>query len=158
MLNNVKEFQNGVRSFQYYSRKILTPIFKNPKFNFLYTIAKNWKGIVGKKYEDYCKVEKVTLTNENRQGNVYVISYNSSVSFYLNNNKEYIIEKLNVVFGYRAVLNLFVKEIPTYVNVKKEVVKIRGDEKKIEMIVSKIENNDLKKSLLELGVSIGNIL
>ena len=53
------------KSFQFYSRQILNPFFKNPKCNFLYLVTKNLGKIVGEKYKEYCKVEKVNLINAN---------------------------------------------------------------------------------------------
>ena len=93
--NNLVEFQNRFRSFQNITRNILKPILKNPKFNFFYTISNNWINVVGSKYLDYCCVKKVSLNKDGRQGNIYIGSYNSATSFYLNNNKQYIIERIN---------------------------------------------------------------
>ena len=106
--------------------------------------------IVGSKYINYCKIEKVTLNKENKQGNVYMITYNSATSFYINNNREYIIEKINTLFGYKAVLNLYLKEVPTMVNIEKKEIKINRN------FSLNIENIDdkLKKSLDELGSTI----
>ncbi len=145
------------KSFQFYSRQILNPFFKNPKCNFLYLVTKNLGKIVGEKYKEYCKVEKVNLINENRQGNIYLISFNSSVSFYLNNNKYYIIEKINAIFGYNAVGNLFIKEVPIIVRKKIEKTEKIVDEEKIKYIntiVENVENKDLKKALIDLGNDI----
>lgn len=116
MANNF--YLDKYKSFQFYSRQILNPFLSNPKCNFLYLVTKNLGVIVGEKYKEYCKIEKINLVNENRQGNIYLISFNSSVSFYLNNNRLYIIEKINSIFGYDAVANLFIKEIPTIVKKK----------------------------------------
>lgn len=135
--------------FQFYSRIILKPILKNPKCAFLYTLANNWSNIIISKYLDYCKLEKVTLNKEKKQGNVYMITYNSATSFYINNNKEYIIEKMNCLFGYKAVLKLYVKEVPTVVK-KKEKIKINTNfSLKNENI-----NSELKSALEELGSTI----
>ncbi len=155
MINN--SYLDKYKSFQFYSRQILNPFFKNPKCNFLYLVTKNLGKIVGEKYKEYCKVEKVNLINENRQGNIYLISFNSSVSFYLNNNKHFIIEKINAIFGYNAVGNLFIKEVPTIVRKKVEKTEKIIDEEKIKFInavVENVENKDLKKALIDLGNDI----
>ena len=146
--NSLIEFQNRFRSFQNVARGILKPVLKNPKFNFFYTISNNWFSVVGSKYVDYCCVKKVSLDKEGRQGSVYVVSYNSATSFYLNNNKQYIIEKINTLFGYNAVLNMYINEVPMIIkkkSVAKTVVK-----KDVELCMD-VENEKLRKVLMELG-------
>lgn len=149
--NNLIEFQNRFRSFQNIARGILKPILKNPKFNFFYTISNNWVNVVGSKFLDYCCVKKVSLDKEGRQGSVYIISYNSATSFYLNNNKQYIIEKINTLFGYNAVLNLYIKEIPTII--KKKQVKKNIVKKDVKLCID-VKSEELRKVLVELGESL----
>ncbi|MBR2140775.1 MAG: hypothetical protein IJ853_00250 [Rickettsiales bacterium] len=148
--NNLIEFQNRFRSLQNISRAILKPILKNPKFNFFYTIANNMFNVVDKKYLEYCCVDKVSLDKECKQGNVYFVSYNSATSFYLNNNKQYIIEKINTLFGYGAVMNLFVKEVPTIVK-RKAVKKVENND---VVLCVDIKDSKLKQALLNLGRTI----
>lgn len=150
-VDNFIEFQNRFRSLKNVSRLLLKPILKNPKFNFFYTIANNWSNIVTEKYVDYCYVQKVSLDKENRQGKVYLISFNSAVSFYLNNNKQYIIEKINTLFGYNATTDIFIKEIPTFIH--KKSIKQVHDDIEIELPID-VSNNILKQSLLNLAKSI----
>ena len=149
--NNLVEFQNRFRSFQNITRNILKPILKNPKFNFFYTISNNWINVVGSKYLDYCCVKKVSLNKDGRQGNIYIVSYNSATSFYLNNNKQYIIERINTLFGYNAVLNVYIKEIPTIV--RKKNIKKNAINKEVNLCLN-VENEGLKKALMELGGSL----
>lgn len=149
--NNLVEFQNRFRSFQNITRNILKPILKNPKFNFFYTISNNWINVVGSKYLDYCCVKKVSLDKDGRQGNIYIVSYNSATSFYLNNNKQYIIERINTLFGYNAVLNVYIKEIPTIV--RKKNIKKNAINKEVNLCLN-VENEGLKRALMELGGSL----
>ena len=149
--NNLVEFQNRFRSFQNITRNILKPILKNPKFNFFYTISNNWINVVGSKYLDYCCVKKVSLDKDGKQGNIYIVSYNSATSFYLNNNKQYIIERINTLFGYNAVLNIYIKEIPTIV--RKKNIKKNAINKEVNLCLN-VENVGLKKALMELGGSL----
>ena len=149
--NNLVEFQNRFRSFQNITRNILKPILKNPKFNFFYTISNNWINVVGSKYLDYCCVKKVSLDKDGRQGNIYIASYNSATSFYLNNHKQYIIERINTLFGYNAVLNVYIKEIPTIV--RKKNIKKNAINKEVNLCIN-VENEGLKRALMELGGSL----
>ena len=149
--NNLVEFQNRFRSFQNIARNILKPILKNPKFNFFYTISNNWINVVGSKYLDYCCVKKVSLDKDGKQGNIYIVSYNSATSFYLNNNKQHIIERINTLFGYNAVLNIYIKEIPTIV--RKKNIKKNAINKEVNLCLN-VENEGLKRALMELGGSL----
>lgn len=152
MKTEIIEFQNRFRSLQAISRNLLKPILKNPKFNFFYTISLNLSNVINIKYIDYCKLKKVTLDKEGKQGNVYIISYNSAVSFYLNNNKQYIIEKINTLFGYNAVINLFIQEVPTLI--KKNNINKEQKQNKDVILKTNITNEILKQSLIELGKTL----
>ena len=81
---------------------------------------------------------------------MYFVSYNSATSFYLNNNKQYIIEKINTLFGYGAVMNLFVKEVPTIVK-RKAVKKVENND---VVLCVDIKDSKLKQALLNLGRTI----
>ena len=138
-----------MKSFQSYSRELLKPILKNPKCNFLYTISTNLINIVGSKYIDYCKISKVSLNKEQNQASIYLITYNSATSFYINNNKEYIIEKINTLFGYNIVSKLYIQEVPTIIKNKKSNIKINKNYK-----IDKPINTTLKQVLEDLGSTI----
>ena len=99
---------------------------QNPKFTALSKIYNNWEKIVGQKYLNYSYPSKITLDKEQKHGSLYVVSSNPAVSFYLNNNKIYILEKINTFFGYNAIQNIFLIENP--MEIRTEFVKV---EKKI---------------------------
>lgn len=138
-----------MKALQVYSRELLKPILKNPKCNFLYTISSNLINVVGNKYVDYCKINKITLNKDQNRASVYLITYNSATSFYINNNKEYIIEKINTLFGYNIVSKLYIQEVPTIINNKKNNIKINKNYK-----IEKPINATLKQALEELGSTI----
>lgn len=161
MLNNI--LNNKFRSLQYYTKILLKPVLQNPKYNFMYLVSKNWENIVGVKFKNFCKIEKINMLNDNRQCNLFIISFNSATSFYLNNNKQYIIDKIDLIFGYNSVSNLFIKEIPTVINVENYKIKSQKiDEEKIDeeknrkinKIVCNIKHNELKESLIRLGETL----
>jgi hypothetical protein len=115
----------------------------------------NWKTVVGEKYFDYCTLEKIRADHSKMDGHVvYLISYNSSASFYLSNNSQYILDRINSLFGYELATKLQVKEIPTVVRVRQqETPKQNYRDAEIENtdIDKKLGDDEiLKKSLLEL--------
>ena len=97
-----------MKAFQVYSRELLKPILKNPKCNFLYTISSNLINVVGNKYVDYCKINKVSLNKDQNQASVYLITYNSATSFYINNKKNNI--KINKNYKIEKSINTTLKQ------------------------------------------------
>lgn len=148
---NLTNYRNrqGLISFKSSAKKILKPVLKNPKYIIMYEIIRNWEDLIGKKYKDYCKLEKINLSRDEKQANILVKSYNSSASFFLNNNFQYIIEKINSIFGYQVVAKFMIKEIPTLVKTKPKMNTKTNNNIKVSNIF--VTNTDLKKSLSELG-------
>lgn len=102
----------GTKSLKNSLKTVIKPILKSPKFTFIYTLVANWDKIFNIKYSKYFALEKVSILNEGRQCNIVISSYNSAASFYLNNNILYILDIVNSMFGYQAVLKISVKEVP----------------------------------------------
>jgi hypothetical protein len=142
---------NGFRSFRDISRGALKPLLRSSKAALLYTVNRNWKSIIGKEFFDCAEVEKVVMLPEERTAKLYVTSFNSSVSFYINNNKTYILDKINNFFGYRAVLDMLLREIPrpTRSAEKKYVADIESLKKFEE--INAVKDTALRGKLRELA-------
>lgn len=102
----------GIKSVRNSLNSVLKPIIANPKTSFIYTLISNWDRIFGSKYSNYCALGKVFLLNDGKQGNIIIYSYNSVTSFYLSNRNRFILDNINSLFGYQAVLKISIKEIP----------------------------------------------
>lgn len=140
--------KRGLTSFKYSAKQLLNPILKNSKYIIIYEIIRNWENIIGTKYKDYCNLEKITLSTDKKQANILVKSYNSSTSFFLNNNSQYIIDKINSIFGYQIISKFSIKEVPTLIKTKSKIsTKAINDTRTLNI---SIVNEDLKKSLLDL--------
>lgn len=105
---------------------LLKEKLKSPKFTALSKIYSNWEKIVGQKYLNYSYPSKITLDNEQKHGSLYVVSSNPIASFYLNNNKIYVLEKINTFFGYNAIQKIYVIENPMEIHT--EFIKIEKKE------------------------------
>jgi hypothetical protein len=144
------------RSITLYSvaEKILRPILKTPRAALMYTINRNWREIVGEEFFNFTEVENVTLLRNQKTANLYIVSFNSAVSFYVNNNKTHILDKINNFFGYRAVLDLYVKEVPRIVPKISE--KYSVDEVKLNKFISNNNITDmiLREKLNELAKEV----
>jgi hypothetical protein len=149
-----RERSNRTQKLYNIAVQILKPILKIPKASLLYTIHKNWGEMIGKEFIDYTKVERVALARNQKIANLYVISFNSAVSFYINNNKSYILDRINNFFGYRAVTDLYVKEIPRIV--LKSAPKYEINEEKLAKFIetNDIGNDALREKLNELAKEV----
>lgn len=131
---------------------ILQTISRSPSFNSLNKVYRNWDSVVNKKYLKYCYPEKININFEEKIGSLFVVSYNPATSFYLNNNKDYILAKINTYFGYNSIISLHIKELPMII--KEEYVKKQKKDLTKEQIdfVNSIKGDDkLSKALRHLA-------
>ena len=118
---------------------------------------RNWKNIVSEKYFEFCEPDKVTFQkNKKNNGTVYIKCFNNVVSFYIENNKFFIIEKINAIFGYSLISNIKIKQDPKIIEkVKNKVKNINDkDQKVVENSIKNIQDSTLKDALASLGISI----
>jgi hypothetical protein len=152
--NSYFEYGNGFRGLYSLLKGTLEPVLKTPKATLLYTLNRNWKDICGEKYADFMAIEKVILLNNQKTANLCVVSSNSSTSFFINNNKSYILDKINNCFGYRAIVNLYIKEVPKAT--QKITVDYVIDEEKLSKYhgVNISDNIPLRNQLNELAIEV----
>ena len=133
-------------------KDIIYPNIKTAKFSFLYTIYRNWKNIFGEEQSLYVELNRVVLTNENKNANVYLISHNSGISFFINNNKLYFLDKMNALFGYKAVKNIYIQEIPKQITIPTKY-KLETDEERVNTFIKEnnIENLAMKEDIIKLA-------
>jgi hypothetical protein len=71
---------------------------------------------MGSSYCKFCNPEKITFQkNKKGDGVLYVKVFNNIASFYIVNNVDIIVEKINVLYGYRIVKDIKVKQDPKLV-------------------------------------------
>lgn len=137
-------------------RNIVKPITKNYS-PVLLILTRNWENIIGEKYAEFCEVEKVSFQkNKKNDGTIYIKAFNNVISFYIENNKEFILEKINSIFGYFLISKIFIKQTPKIVKQYQQNTKKISDNNKefLNKLIQNFEENELKKSLNELGISI----
>ena len=142
----------------------------NRKFSSKYNrtefiIHSKWPEIVGKYFLAYSEPLNVSRVRnfENDFGetvykNYLNVSVAPAAAIEFQHFKDTIIEKINTYFGYKAIIDLRIQQnyIPKYNIMKKtKSQKINNDEKEfIEKNIEEFQNNELKKSLLNLGNKI----
>jgi hypothetical protein len=156
-VNKISEHYNGFRGFYGLANTVLKPALKSPKAAILFTLHRNWRSIVGNEFYTSTKIDKITLIKNQKIANLHIISFDSYTSFYLNNNKSYILENINNYFGYRAIINLYMKEMPR--EIIKNIIKQTVDEVKLEKFISmnNVEDNALREKLNELAKEVCSV-
>lgn len=145
-----------MKDINYLVRNIVKPITKNYS-PVLLILTRNWENIIGEKYVDFCEVEKVSFQkNKKNDGTIYIKAFNNVISFYIENNKEFILEKINAIFGYSLISKIFIKQTPKIVKqYQQNTKKINDNDKQFLIEITKnLEENELKESLNELGKTI----
>jgi hypothetical protein len=127
----------------------------------LLILNKNWLEVIGERYYKYCKPERVYF-RKNQKGNgiLYVVVYNPVLAMYIESNKNFILDKVNRFFGYKAIADIKIKQTPKIVEeyCKKKKAKAL-DKKEKDKIISKIDkntNDDLKKELMDFGLALAS--
>lgn len=134
---------------------MLKPVLKNYSPVIL-LIRRNWEQIVGAKYVDFCEVDRVGFQkNKRNDGVAYITTFNNVVSFYIQNNKIFILDKINSIFGYSLIVDIKLKQVPKVVKIqKKEIAVDKKNVMAIEQMTEGLGDNDLKTSLIKLGLSL----
>lgn len=144
--------------------EIIKPIFLKKRDDFLIIsyLNKNWSGIVGEKFFQFCKPKKVKFSNRSKNKKnsktLYINAYNPSIAFYLEANSNLIIEKIASYYGYKIIDEIKIFQELTDIeskNKKPEEVKInKEDEKRICDLTTKIKDPELKSAITRLGMNI----
>lgn len=142
-----------MKEINFIVKGILKPILKNYS-PIIVILRRNWESILGEKYFEFCEPEKVTFMKDKKNdGTIYIKCFNAVISFYIENNKSFILEKINSIFGYCLICNIKIKQEPKIVKqYKKSKIKIENE--KVKKSTDNIENDELKNSLKELGNSL----
>ncbi len=132
-----------------------------------FIIHKNWSEIAGSYFSEFSEPKNISRLPdyENEVGEtVYKNQLNVSVApaaaLEFQHFKNTILEKINSYFGYKAIIDLRIQQnyIPntqkTYSTYNQEEILTNDEEKSIKKEVDEMKNNDLKQSLIDLGINI----
>ena len=124
-------------------------------------ILLNWKDIVGQEIAAYAYPIKVKYDHRENIRTLYMEVPVGGFALELQHKEEYLLEKINVYFGYKAVhkinisQNIKLRPQIKPVKVEKEEIKLSDDEKKyMEDVVADIKDEKLKEILTKLGESV----
>ena len=137
-------------------KDLLKPILKNYS-PIILILKRNWQNILGEKYYKFCEAENVYFSkNKKNHGILNIICFNNVISFYIENNKFFILDKINAIFGYCLIQDIKVKQQPKMIKslYKKNKVLDKNIENSLNNMLLKVDDNYLKNSLINLGKSI----
>ena len=131
-----------------YLTKTINNLTDKPQFKSLLKIHKNWNGIIIDKYQDFCYPNKIKINFNQKQALLEVVSNNPATTFYINNNKVYIVNRINMLFGYKAIENIFIVEIP------KKIVKKHKNQFLKNKLHSTIDQEKINKITFREDINI----
>lgn len=143
---------------------LLKPLFQGSKKEFLiiHNLVKNWEEIVGKKYAKICYPKSINFTKSLQatklpsQAKLTIVVYNSAAGFFLENNSEYLIEKIAALYGFKAIHKIIIKQEPKQLeSIHNEEIKLSPqNETLLQLQIKDVANQDLADSLARLGRDI----
>ena len=141
---NTKLLGNAINS-------VVKSLSKSPNFSSLTKIFRNWSNVVDERFRKYCYPLKVVTDITRKSGKLIVVSNNPMASFYINNNKNYILSRINTYFGYNSIVSIQVREIPIIISdvyIKKQKKELTKEQQ--ERIDNIVDNGNLSKSIKNL--------
>lgn len=145
-----------MKEINYLLQDLLKPILKNYS-PIILILKRNWSTILGEKYYEFCEAETVYFAkNKKNNGTLTVICFNNVIAFYIENNKSFILEKINAIFGYCLIQDIKIKQQPKIIKTMYKQNKILDTqiENYLDNVALNVDDNYLKNSLINLGKSI----
>ena len=140
------------------------------KFNKLdFVIQSNWSEIVGSYFKEYTEPNQITKVpdfknelEETEYKNYLNVSVAPAVAIEFQHFKNVVIEKINSYFGYKAISEIRIHQKKDYKENNNYQLKMKEnsskiDENMIKKDVNGLEDKDLEKSIIKLGVSISKL-
>lgn len=151
----------GLQTIDQKLTSLLKPLFQGNKKEFLIinNLVKNWEEIVGKKYAKLCYPKSINFSKNTRdnfsQAKLTIAVHNSSIGFFLENNSEFLLEKIAALYGFRAIHKIIIKQEPKPSENYEEDAKLSPiEERKLQEKIKDIEDQDLAQTLAKLGREI----
>jgi len=156
-----KKINYGLQTIDQKLTGLLKPLFAGSKKEFVIinNLVKNWEEIVGKKYAKLCYPKTINFSQntheKQRQAKLTIAVYNSAVGFFLENNSEFLLEKIALLYGFKAVHKIIIKQEPQKLEAAEIETKLSTqEEQKLQESLKNIEDQDLAATLMKLGREI----
>ena len=113
------------------------------------SIIENWSDLVGKKISNICYPKSVKTNKELKDG-VLILNVFHGDQLFVEYNKNEIIDKINVFFGYQFIKEIKLVLIKEKIGNKNKYNFLKKETNKFQKKVDKINNENLKKNLTNL--------
>lgn len=149
----------GMQSIDQKLSHLLKPIFQGSKKEFVIisNLVKNWEQIIGAKYAPFCYPKSVQFQKDRASGAKLTIAvHNPAVGFFLENNSEIILERIASFYGFKSISKIIIKQEPKNIdsNKAREIKLSQAQEKFLCEVTAKVSDQDLAKTLQNLGRDI----
>ena len=157
--------RSGIITIDNAITNLLKPIFVGDKKKFIAinNLQKNWDNIIGNNYYKFCLPKIIKFNKFGNKATLTIIAYNSSIAFLIENNQNNIIEKIKTLSGLHSIDKIKIIQQPANINSRiigknsfyqKSPQEINNIRNKIDNILSKIDDKEIKNTLEDLAISI----
>ena len=158
----MKRTSFGLQPLEQKFADLLKQLFVGSKKEFILinNLTKNWSDVIGKKYEKLCYPRSIKFGTKSpgseKTATLTIAVYNSSVGFFLESNSEIILERIAVLYGFKSVAKISIKQEPRNIDNNKvsEIKLPEAQEKNLQEKIEKISDQNLAETLQKLGREI----
>lgn len=157
----MSEIHFGFQLLEQKIGRLLKPLIANSKFSkkeilIINNLVKNWEKIVGEKYSTISYPKIVNLSKKNGQigeTKLTIAVFNSAAAFALKNNAELILERIAMLYGYKVINKIIIKQEPKDIDyTEKSVILSHDQEEELQKKFQNIENQELATVLKKIDV------
>ena len=156
---NKNQRKYGLQTIDNKISSLLKPILNNSKKEFVLinNLVKNWQQIVGEKSAKFCSPKMVSFDKKNNGLKLTIAVFNPATGFFLEQNSEIIIERIAILYGFKTINKIIIKQEPKEINLVEPEKKLPHElNNKIDKTLESIENKDLSATLKKLANEIFN--
>jgi len=149
----------GLQTIDNKISSVLKPLLNNSKKEFIMinNLVKNWSQIVGKKSAKFCTPKIVNLDKKTNGLKLTIAVYNPATGFFLEQNSEIIIERIAILYGFKTINKIIIKQEPKEINFTETEKTLTIElNNKIDKSLENIENKELSATLKKLAKEIFN--
>ena len=118
-----------------------------------YDIIANWANIVGPKWAELSRPDKITFFNKTRKGIIYIRVY-ASAAVLLQQISQEIIDRVNSYIGFNAIEKISLIQDYNLTPKKPTVESLKPSETVADQRIEAIEDPELKEALYNLKASM----
>ncbi|MBM3579595.1 MAG: DUF721 domain-containing protein [Alphaproteobacteria bacterium] len=148
----------GLQTLDQKITALLKPTFNSGKKGFILinNLTKNWPEIVGKKYAKFCHPLSARFGKSDKSATLTIAVYNPAVGFFLESNSEIILERIAILYGFKSIAKIVIKQDPKIIQqeAKPEKILPAKQQKILEEKIQNVADRELAEVLRKLGNNV----